>query len=48
MSWGKKKIESFGGMFGGSGSTPLKSGLPQAISIKGISPSYAGASKPSP
>ncbi|RST66824.1 hypothetical protein EJB14_09960 [Bacillus pumilus] len=43
MSWGKKKIESFGGMFGGGGSTAVKKWVAQAISIKGISPSYAGA-----
>ncbi|WP_255233667.1 tape measure protein [Bacillus altitudinis] len=43
MSWGKKKIESFGGMFGGGGSAAVKKWVAQAISIKGISPSYAGA-----
>ncbi|MDF2002701.1 tape measure protein [Bacillus pumilus] len=43
MSWGKKKIESFGGMFGGGGSADVKKWVAQAISIKGISPSYAGA-----
>lgn len=43
MNWGKKKIESFGGMFGGSGSAAVKNWVAQAISIKGISPSYAGA-----
>ncbi|MGM5473783.1 tape measure protein [Bacillus pumilus] len=43
MNWGKKKIESFGGMFGGGGSAAVKKWVAQAISIKGISPSYAGA-----
>ncbi|WP_224930504.1 tape measure protein [Bacillus safensis] len=43
MSWGKKKIESFGGMFGGGGTAAVKKWVAQAISIKGISPSYAGA-----
>ncbi|WP_144482322.1 tape measure protein [Bacillus pumilus] len=43
LEWGKKKIESFGGMFGGGGSAAVKKWVAQAISIKGISPSYAGA-----
>ncbi|WP_426579307.1 tape measure protein (plasmid) [Bacillus altitudinis] len=43
IEWGKKKIESFGGMFGGGGSAAVKKWVAQAISIKGISPSYAGA-----
>lgn len=43
LEWGKKKIESFGGMFGGGGSAAVKKWVAQAISIKGINPSYAGA-----